>query len=117
MSKSKHRGKQQPANTDERSLWVNVILRAINDAMTGGDTNISGKNSDLIRQQSRTWLRPTNPDFIEVCSLAGLDPEATYEKAQAAIARYDALISIGMNADKSRRRISPNTFNNFASRG
>lgn len=79
----------------ERGLWVNVILQAMNDAMGGGGANISGKCRELYQQQARAWFRRTNPDFIEVCSLAGLDPDATYEKAIAAIARYDAIIAAG----------------------
>ncbi|RCW27806.1 hypothetical protein DFR48_102292 [Ciceribacter lividus] len=80
--------KRREINTDnrngERGLWVAVVLQAIEDATA------NGKAHSLARQQARSWFRRGNPDFIEVCNLAGLDPEATYEKAIAAIERHDA---------------------------
>ena len=94
MSKSNHRvphrGKNRSQPSGEPGMWISVVLQAIRDATVG--TANSGK-ADLNRQQARTWFRLSNPDFIEVCSLAGLDPEATFEKAQAAITRYDAAIT------------------------
>lgn len=70
----------------ERALWVNVVLQAIRDA-----TDTSGeRHPAVIRSRARLWFNLRNPDFVEVCNCAQLDPEATLEKARAAFARYDA---------------------------
>ncbi len=75
----------------ERVLWVNVILQAIRDATEAKNCNAP----DIERAQARAWFRPTNPDFIEACHCAHLDPDATYQKAMKAIATYDATIASG----------------------
>lgn len=75
----------------ERVLWINVILQAIRDATEATNTHNSAKE----RAEARAWFRLTNPDFIEACHYAHLDPEATYEKALKAIATYDDTIARG----------------------
>lgn len=75
----------------ERILWVNVILQAIRDATEATNTHTPAYE----RTQARHWFRLSNPDFIEACHCAHLDPEATYEKALKAIATYDAMIANG----------------------
>lgn len=86
-------------NTSGRELWVNVVLRALKDALVSDVVNNSKKENSLIRQQARTWFSLSNRDFIEVCNLAGFNPKATYDKAKAAIEKHDALISAGLNPD------------------
>lgn len=75
----------------ERVLWVNVILQAIRDATEATNTH----NPEHERTQARHWFRLSNPDFIEACHCAHLDPDATYEKALKAIATYDAMLASG----------------------
>lgn len=82
-----------PLRDSERILWVNVVLQAVRDA-TDGMT--SPKNSrDTERRRARAWFSLSNPDFIEVCHCAHLDPDATYQSAMSAIARYDQIIAAG----------------------
>lgn len=75
----------------DRELWVNVIYRAIIDATSAGTGCSSSSTTTTAREcsRARSWFDLTSPDFIEVCSLAGLDPEAVYEKAQRAIENAD----------------------------
>ena len=87
--RTRQRGNSNTSN-NERTLWVNVVLRAIQDATEG-----TSDNRELHRQQARNWFNTSNRDFIEVCNLAGLDPEATAGKALSAIKRYDAIMSAG----------------------
>lgn len=80
-------------NDRDRVLWVNVVLQAIKDATEGSGE--SGGRREMERRQARLWFDPSNPDFIEVCHLAHLDPDATCDKARRAIKRYDAIIASG----------------------
>ena len=75
----------------ERVLWVNVVLQAIKDATPSAGFRIT----EAERRSARAWFRRSNPDFLEVCANAHLDPEATYEKARRAIQRYDAAMANG----------------------
>jgi hypothetical protein len=69
----------------ERVLWVNVVLRAILD----GTADQTDSRTDRDRREARAWFRLNNPDFVEVCNLAGLDPAATLEKARSVFERHD----------------------------
>src|SRR5688500_5950940 len=83
----------------ERELWVRVILQAITDATTITDaatdteSNLRRSNRNIAylnRERARLWFRATNRDFIEVCNLAGMNPDDVAERASAAIAQCDA---------------------------
>ncbi|MBX9452640.1 MAG: hypothetical protein KL801_12535 [Mesorhizobium sp.] len=87
------RAANDPRDRD-RVLWVNVVLQAIKDAMEGGAAT-KGNARELERRRARLWFNLSNPDFIEVCHCAHLDPAATYEKAMHAIERYDAISASG----------------------
>ncbi|WP_187970059.1 hypothetical protein [Aquibium microcysteis] len=69
----------------ERVLWVNVVLRAILD----GTADQTDSRTDRDRREARAWFRLNNPDFVEVCNLAGLDPAATLKKARSVFERHD----------------------------
>ncbi|MER9210061.1 hypothetical protein [Mesorhizobium sp. M0771] len=75
-------------HTSERELWVNVILRATEDG--------------LADKQERKWFQLTNPDFVEVCALADLDPEAVADRAASAFERYDQAEASGTNFEITR---------------
>lgn len=84
--------KAAPDDRDgERVLWVSVILQAIRDAT---DCLADKANRDVTRTQARAWFRPSNPDFIEVCNLAGMDPSQVAIRAKQAIKRYDETRSV-----------------------
>ena len=75
----------------ETALWCEVISQAIRDATVCG--GIPAHARDATRAHARSWFRATNRDFIDVCNLAGLDPEAISERSLMAIARYDRAIA------------------------
>lgn len=62
-----------------RLLWVKVMLLAINDAAyTGSDTR-----KRMERDFAQRWFLHGGSDFNEVCSLAGLEPEAVQRAYKA----------------------------------
>lgn len=93
----------------DRVLWVNVVLQAIMDA-----TEIKNSGAaNLDQRRARAWFNLSNPDFVKVCHLAHLDPEATYQKARRAIERYDLAVANGEKPSVQRdekpepKRIGP----------
>ncbi len=67
------------SRADCENLWQRVLLQAVEDAIHG----VRGSERTVMRarmiRQARAWLTIPNRDFNEVCSLAGLDPEAVRE--------------------------------------
>jgi len=57
--------------TPEKHLWQAVVFKAIMDA-TANDP----KNGDDIAEKRRSdiWIRKGGPDFVQVCTMAGIDP-------------------------------------------
>lgn len=62
-------------HASERELWVAVVLQATEDG--------------LKDKQARAWFQPANTDFVDVCNLAGLDPDDVAERAADAFSRSD----------------------------
>ncbi len=66
--------------TSDQALWCEVLSLAISDAVTGTS---SGKKSRATRihdiDRQRKYLTVQNKDFDMVCSLAGVDADATRE--------------------------------------
>jgi hypothetical protein len=58
----------------ERRLWQSVVLQAIRDALLTR-TKLSG-SEEVDKHQAANWLRGGSKDFNEVCSMAGLEPDA-----------------------------------------
>ncbi|UAT43437.1 hypothetical protein GUI12_01395 [Anaplasmataceae bacterium AB001_6] len=60
-----------------RSLWRGVILQAILDA-----SSMAKRTENVVEKKRATeWLTNMNPDFIEVCHMAGYPPEYVRKKA------------------------------------
>lgn len=84
----------------EQSLWAKVIYQAVLDATHCADNHGGNEATRRVtRSKARTWFRPTNRDFIEVCHLAGMDPDSVCEKVATIISRYDAAIAKGETFD------------------
>lgn len=59
-----------------RQLWCAVLMRAVMDALS------PNPYSDVDRRAKRdaiSWLDGGGRDFKQVCTLAGLDPEAVHD--------------------------------------
>lgn len=69
-------------HASERELWVAVILQATEDG--------------LKDKQARAWFQSANTDFVDVCNLAGLDPDDVAERAASAFRRSDAAQAAGL---------------------
>lgn len=59
---------------DLRRIWQNVVLQAIRDATTQPIKD--RKDSIIAHREARIWLDGQTAEFNEVCTLAGIDPEA-----------------------------------------
>ena len=74
------------ATSGEQALWTAVLSNALFDALYGpGSTKADAKLQIII--QARAYLTRPNKDFDQVCSLAGLDPEAVQERTRRLIAK------------------------------
>jgi hypothetical protein len=69
--------------TPEQKLWRAVFVQAIQD--TFGICTVA-MNSDEYRK-CKWWGRVYNEDFIELCEMAGFNPEQTFQKLK----RYDLI--------------------------
>ena len=92
-----------------RQLWAQVLLVAIDDAIKGPARGHMTRTQRLIHiHQARDYLTKANRDFIEVCSLAGLEPEAVRERAVALIEQApsaDELAGEPAQAPKRRKKV------------
>lgn len=78
-----HHGLRLP----EQDLWQAVLHTLVADMLT---TN-KGRETALLREQARAWLgRYATRDFVLVCHLAGVDPQATHDRLTAAVLRQEA---------------------------
>jgi hypothetical protein len=76
----------------DQTLWIAVLQRAIDDACSKPNTQITAAEV----QAARIWLTRPSRDFNDVCNLAGLDPEAVRDRARRLIPSDD-LPGVGKN--------------------
>lgn len=63
-----------------RELWGSVILRAIADAH--GRAYVSGAESRAeVIAEACAWFEEAGEDFLEVCDMAGVDPQVIRDVA------------------------------------
>ena len=66
--------------TPEQDLWREVLLVAVQDALTGCTSSGAPKSAKLkATHEARRYLTEANPDFDMVCTMADLDPMAVRE--------------------------------------
>ncbi len=69
------------SQADCETLWRQVLLLAVNDAVRGvGSPGHSALTRARLTQEARDYITKPNRDFNEVCSLAGMAPEAVRER-------------------------------------
>ena len=68
-------------------LWRKVLEQIVMDAMS----NAKGEVWRARRAHARAWLQSSDPTFLEVCWLGGLDPVFVREKMKAYLARHPYL--------------------------
>ena len=69
--------------TPEQKLWRAVFIQAIQD--TFGICTVAMSRDEHL--ESKYWCKNYNQDFIELCEMAGFDPQRTFEKLK----RYDLI--------------------------
>ena len=69
---------------DDKQLWCAVINQAIMDA-TSLRTSTRAQRE---QREALDWLLHDGHDFILVCSLAGVDPEAVRDRMKRLIERH-----------------------------
>ena len=74
-----------PAPEPEKLLWCAVLLQAVKDSAYYG----AMPRDLLAKQRARQWAARRLPDYLEVCDLAGADPE---RMADAIMFRPEAII-------------------------
>jgi hypothetical protein len=73
----------------EKELWSNVIRQAFDDALAPPSKNASEKVRQAFefdRQRAIEWLTQPNPDFVQACHLAGVDPGYIRDNAKKVLA-------------------------------
>lgn len=70
-----------PGNPDDmRLLWLSVVDQALRDAVSN---DVKGKPDQTIaRWQAQLWLEEGGADFVEVCTLAGVEPDRVRRRWQ-----------------------------------
>lgn len=66
-----------------RQVWCSVIQLALEDAT---NSRAFGVNAVRIRDAARNWLTKGSRDFVEVCDLAGVEPDRIQSTAKRLIA-------------------------------
>ena len=69
--------------TPEQKLWRAVFTQAVQD--TFGICTVAMSRDE--HRESQYWWKNYNQDFIELCEMAGFDPEQTFQKLK----RYDLI--------------------------
>jgi hypothetical protein len=73
--------------TSDRQLWTAVLELAIADALGRSTYNLVDYRRDCglfePRLEAQQWIEEAEPDFHEVCHLAGLDPDAVRKRVLA----------------------------------
>jgi hypothetical protein len=65
----------------EKAVWVAVITQAMQDALSRSQKS----EAKLHKHEAMQWLTGNSKDFIDVCLLAGLDPDYVRRKAKKAL--------------------------------
>lgn len=71
----------------ERQLWQTVLNQALMDALRP----ISKKFTLVEKQEAIEWINMFNPDFIEVCQNADMNPLSVYEKFNSGEITFEQL--------------------------
>lgn len=81
-----------PAATENcRQLWVNVILRAFDDAFIKGPTDVALKSQkDKARNEAIAFLTQPNTGLTFICELAGYEPQRIRKMARAKLKAIQA---------------------------
>ncbi|MDH6265640.1 hypothetical protein M2360_001030 [Rhizobium sp. SG_E_25_P2] len=83
-------------------LWRAVLLTAIEDAVHGPPH--AGSHTQKLREigAARAYILKPNPDFAEVCTLAGCDPEAVRDRVAVMISKAPSPDTLAAAQEKKK---------------
>lgn len=71
----------------ERQLWQAVLYQALLDALRP----ITKSFKESERKEAIEWININNPDFIDVCQKADMNPSSVYEKFNSGEITFEQL--------------------------
>lgn len=74
------------AISPEQRLYKSILVTAVLDASgraTGANTP---QDAALAKEEAMQWFETAGPDFVEVCDLAGFEPDMVQSKVKAYLA-------------------------------
>ncbi|MCV3766477.1 hypothetical protein [Rhizobium sp. TRM95796] len=83
-------------------LWHTVLQTAIEDAIHGPPH--AGSHTQKLREieAARAYILKPNPDFAEVCTLAGCDPEAVRDRVAIMISKAPSADTLAAAQEKKK---------------
>lgn len=78
---------RQPTYNPHRTLWQEVLLQTIEDALLGPSLDLSEERRVRTCKAARAYLTTASKDLEQVCQLAGFDPMAVLQKLRTKIAQ------------------------------
>lgn len=85
----------------DQALWAAVLQQAIDDVIRPDGTAVK---KYWMQRHGIAWFNLKNTDFIEVCWLAGLDPEAVFDRFKRMLEDLTLLELPPEEVEKQRRR-------------
>lgn len=86
----------------EKALWQEVLLCQVDDALHG-PSGVSGlENRIRAIKDARIFLTKPNRDFDQLCTLAGVEPDATRERLSKQIADAPPIADLAASKKVSR---------------
>tara|TARA_R110000803_G_scaffold94069_2_gene161562 strand:- start:891 stop:1208 length:318 start_codon:yes stop_codon:yes gene_type:complete len=68
----------------ETKLWKNVLIQSVIDTVWGDYRSLQTYGE---KKDAKEWCNLNNPDFIEVCELAGFNPNYLYKRIKILLER------------------------------
>jgi hypothetical protein len=91
----------------QSSLWLAVLLRAVEDALRPIKTGNNGLSREKQMQDARDYLTTPSRDLLMVCNYAGLDMEAFIDRMKVQIANaVDDPSKRGYRPRRERQRLA-----------
>lgn len=73
--------------TPDQRLYKGILLTAVLDASGRTTGTNSPHTAAQAKEEALQWFETAGPDFVEVCDLAGFEPELVRSKVKAYLAK------------------------------
>lgn len=84
----------------EQRLYKSILATAVLDACGRATGTRTPQDAAQAKQEAAQWFETAGPDFVEVCDLAGFEPDLVRSKVKAYLTKAD---SIKSNPGEHRR--------------